>query len=92
MQREVQGDCDKNRSRETANPSDLQPADVGKGLVPARFESESTVMFYCVSESSTGASHGAALQQGEKKQPHERVLPQQPGINLVLTKICRRGQ
>lgn len=92
MQGEVQGDCDKNRSRETANPSDLQRADVGKGLVPARFESESTVTFYCVCQKAALEHHMELLCNKERKNNHTRVLPQQPGINLVLTKNYRRGQ
>lgn len=92
MQGEVQGDCDKNRSRETANPSDLQGADVGKGLVPARFESESTVMFYFVCQKAALEHHMELLCNKERKKTTRESSAPAASINLVLTKNYRRGQ
>lgn len=68
MQGEVHGDCDKNRSRELQ----INPIHNEQMWAWDRHQAELTVTFLpCVLESSTGASHGAALQQGEQKQPHE---------------------
>lgn len=77
---------------ETANLSDLQGADVGMGLVPVRFGSQSTVTFYFVYQKTALEHHMELLAARREKKPHKRVLPQQPGINLVLTKNHRKCQ
>lgn len=70
MQGELQGDCDKNRSRETANPSDLQRADMGYGTGTSQVWIRADSDFLC--QKAALEHHTELLCNRERKNKHTK--------------------